>query len=246
MPLVGGLVLLAQILFAVHVVRTGRPYYWIYLIVFVPVLGMAVYAVCEFLPEMMNSRRSRSAAAGVVGVLDPGRALREAVRAVEMTPTAKNKATLAEQYLLAGRAGEAVALYRETLTGIHATDPGMMLGLARALHAEGDAAGTEQVLEELRAANPRYNSPEGHLLYARCLKEQNKTAAALKEYAALVNYYPGQEARVRYALLLETCDRQAEARRLYDEVIQAIDYGPRHQYREQREWYELAKRQRGA
>jgi hypothetical protein len=195
---------------------------------------------------MMSNRRSHRAAAGVVGVLDPGRGLRDATRLVEMTPTAKNKAGLAEQYMLAGRTAEAVALYRETLTGIHETDPGMMLGLARALHAQGDAAGTEHVLEALRAANPRYNSSEGHLLYARSLEEQGKSAAALEEYAALVNYFPGQEARVRYGMLLDKCDRQIEARRLYDEVIQAIEYGPRHQYREQREWYDLAKRHRGA
>ena len=42
MPVLGVLSLLAQIACAVHVVRTGRNYYWIYIVVFVPVVGMAV------------------------------------------------------------------------------------------------------------------------------------------------------------------------------------------------------------
>jgi hypothetical protein len=40
--------------------------------------------------------------------------------------------------------------------------------------------------------------------------------------------------------------RVAEARNLFEEIRKAIDYGPRYQYREQREWYQLAKRQLAA
>jgi hypothetical protein len=43
--------------------------------------------------------------------------------------------------------------------------------------------------------------------------------------------------------LLAQSGRKADARRLFEEVCQAIDYGPRHQRREQREWYDLARRQ---
>lgn len=234
MPAIGVLFLLAQIACAVHVVRTGRNYVWIYIVVFVPVVGMAAYLIAEILPDLMRSRPARQAAAGMANAINPGKHLREAMRRVEITPTAENKATLAEEYLIAGRPTESIALYREALTGIHATDPGMMLGLARALFARGDAAETQAVLERLREANPEYNSPEGHLLYARSLEEQGKSGAALKEYAALSVYYPGQEARCRYALLLQLSGRAEEARRVFEEVCQLIEYGPRHQRRAQR------------
>jgi hypothetical protein len=242
MPALGVLVLLAQIACAVHVVRSGRNYIWIYLVVFVPVVGMAAYFLAEILPELMHSRSARRAASGMGRAIDPGRGLRDALRRVQITPTTENKAALAEEYLLAEKPSDAVMLYREALTGIHATDPGMMLGLARALFAEGKAAEAQLVLEQLREANPNYNSPEGHLLYARSLEEQGKTDAALKEYAALVNYYPGQEARCRYAMLLQRVGRDDEARRIFEEVCQLIEYGPRHQRRAQRAWYDLAKR----
>jgi hypothetical protein len=242
MPAIGVLILLAQIACAVHVVRSGRNYIWIYLVVFVPVVGMAAYFLAEILPEFMGSRSARRTASGVGRAINPGRGLREAQRRVQITPTTENKAALAEEYLRAGKPAEAAALYREALSGIHATDPGMMLGLARALFAEGDATETQQVLEGLHAANPEYNSPEGHLLYARSLEAQGKTEAALKEYRALVVTYPGQEARCRYALLLRQSGRADEARSMFEEVCQLIDYGPRHQRRAQREWYDLARR----
>jgi hypothetical protein len=243
MPILGILLILAQITCAVHVVRTGRNYYWIYIVVFVPVVGMAAYFIAEMLPDLMNSRQARHAASGVARALDPGRTMRDALRDVAITPTAENKARLAAAHIAAGQVEPAIALYRDALTGVHATDPAMMLGLARALFTKGDVAETQAVLERLREANPDYNSAEGHLLYARSLELQGKTEPALREYRALVNYYPGQEARCRLGLLLEQNGRGAEARKLFEEVCQAIDYGPRHQRREQREWYDLARRQ---
>ena len=245
MPAFGVLILLAQIACAVHVVRTGRNQVWIYLVVFVPVVGMAAYFFAELLPELMHSRPAREAASGVEKAIDPGRRLREAIRRVQITPTTENKAVLAAEYLLAGRPAEAVALYREALTGIHAGDPGIMLGLARALFAAEKPAEAQIQLEALSKANPRYYSPEAHLLYARSLEEQGKVEAAIVEYKALVNSYPGQEARCRYGMLLQRSGRGDEARRVFDEVCQLIEYGPRHQRREQREWYEIAKRGAG-
>ena len=59
------------------------------------------------------------------------------------------------------------------------------------------------MLRQLREANPDYHSPDGHLLFARSLEDQDKIDQALQEFTALVNYYPGQEGRCRYALLLQ-------------------------------------------
>jgi hypothetical protein len=241
-PAIGVLLLLAQIACAVHVVRTGRNTIWIYLVVFVPAVGMAAYFFAEILPELMGGRTARRAASGVARAINPGKGLREAVQRVQITPTAENKAILAGEFLAAGKPTEAVALYREALTGIHETDPGTMLGLAHALFAEGNFADAQTVLEQLRAANPEYNSPEGHLLYARSIEEQGKIDDALREYKALAVYYPGQEARCRYALLLQRSGRADEARHIFEEVCQLIEYGPRHQRRAQREWYDIAKR----
>ncbi len=238
-----GLFLLGlQIVCAVHAGKTGRPFFWIYIILFVPMLGMLAYLAVEILPELVRGRAARRAASGVGRVLDPGRGLREAERRLAMTPTAGNKAAVAEGYLATGRAAEAIALFRETLEGVHATDPSLMLGLARAYFAEHRYGDVVDVLDALKAANPEYHSPEGHLIYARSLEEQGKTEAALHEYAALERYYPGQEARCRYALLLDKTGEHREAARLFREIVEAIELGPRHQRRDQREWYDIARR----
>jgi hypothetical protein len=238
---VGLLLLLAQIACAVHVVRTGRNYLWIFLIVFVPLIGIAVYLIVEVLPGLAGSRGARQAVSGFGRMLDPGRGLREAQRQVAISPTVQNKAVLAEEYLRAGQPQPAAALYREALSGIHATEPGLMLGLARAQFELGDSAGARLTLEGLRRANPDYASPEAQLLYARSLEEGGDLLDALREYERVAGSYPGQEARCRNAMLLEKLGRRDEARRLYEEIRQAVDYAPRQVYRAQRQWYDIAQ-----
>jgi hypothetical protein len=242
MPILGLAVFLAQIMCAVHVMKTGRPYYWIFIVMFAPMVGMLAYFIVELLPEFSGSYRARSAVAGVGRALDPGKAVRVAERNLAMTPTTENKAALADAYLGVGRVEEAAALYHDALTGVHANDPALMTGLARAEFACGNFAAVERVLDALREANPHFQSAECHLLYARSLDEQGKVEAALHEYQALSPYYPGQEARCRYAMLLEKAGDHRESQRLFKEICQSVEMSPRHARRLQREWYDIARR----
>jgi hypothetical protein len=86
MPALGLLILAAQVLCAIHVVRTGRPYWWLFLIVMVPAVGVIVYFVAELLPGLLGSRGARRAVSGAARVFDPGRGLRAAQRQVEISP----------------------------------------------------------------------------------------------------------------------------------------------------------------
>ena len=233
MPFLGVLFLVVQIACAVHAGRTGRPFFWIYLIVFLPMVGMLAYVVVELVPEMANSRTGRRAAAGVGKLIDPEKDYRAALRQVQISETVETK-----------RFAEAARLYREVLTGLHATDPGLLLGLARTEFGLGHYEEVQAVLEDLRADNPDYRSPDGHLLYARSLEAQGKSEAALYEYEALAAYYPGQEAKYRWAQLLKDTGKIDAANRLFAEIVQAYDILPRHARREQREWVELARRVR--
>jgi hypothetical protein len=120
-----------------------------------------------------------------------------------------------------------------------------MLGLAGAQFALADHAGACATLDRLRAAHPNLVCPHGHLLYARCKEQQGEVAQALIEYAALAEYYPGEEARCRLALLLQKTGRVAEARTQFEEVVRSVERASKLYYRTERDWYEVARRNLG-
>ena len=93
---IAGLLLVAQILCAVHAGRTGRPYYWISLILFMPMVGMIAYLLIEILPELAHSRAARAAGAGVIRKFNPERDYRAAWREVQIAGTIENRANLPE------------------------------------------------------------------------------------------------------------------------------------------------------
>jgi hypothetical protein len=231
-----GLHVLVALYFAVHAVRTGQGLYWLFVLFMFPLLGSVVYALAIWLPEVRHSRPARQLGRNVRQLLDPGRELREARQAVELTATAQNRLRLADALVQAGRPGEAVPHYQAALRGIHADDPHVQVRLATALLAAGDAAGARALLEALIAAQPEFKSPEGHLVYARSLAALGERDKASEEFEVLVGYYSGLEARARYAGLLVDWDRRDRAGGLIEESLKLAARMPKHPRELNKEW----------
>jgi len=73
-----------------------------------------------------------------------------------------------------------------------------------------------------------------------------RTAEALAEYAALSEYYPGAEARVRYALLLRQQGREDDARRILEKLLAQMRDASKFVRTAQAEWIETAEKALGA
>jgi hypothetical protein len=243
MPILVAASVVLQFVCLVHVFRTGRPYWWAWIILIGSFLGAAVYLVTQVLPDLRHDPSARRALRRVQKTIDPERERRELADRLELSPTVHNRLLLARERMQAGDPIAAEALYRECLTGLHATDPHLMLGLAQAQFLRGDFGATIATLDALIAANPGFRSTDGHLLYARALEALGNHARAIDEYAALVDNHPGEEARVRYARLLATLGRRADSAQQYRDVLRRIRLAPRHYGRAQREWMEEAKRE---
>ncbi|MEZ0471959.1 tetratricopeptide repeat protein [Luteimonas salinilitoris] len=237
--------ILLQVACAVHVVRTGRPMYWIFILLIGSYIAVAIYLLAEVLPDTRNSRGAHRVARRVHDRIDPERQKRHASRQLEMADTLDNRRRLAEQSFLSGDYQQAVELYGSSLNGLYKTDPDLMLGLAKAQFALGQPGESRKTLDELIAANPDFRSREGHLLYARAVEAEGDIEAAIHEYEALLPGSTGEEARIRYAMLLRTQGDAAKADALFGETLKRASISPEHYRREQREWIDIAKRQLG-
>ncbi len=240
MHLYGGALLILQIALAIHAGKTGRPIFWIFLIIFVPMIGMIAYVLVELAPEYLGGTRGRRAASALGQAIAPGRDYRRMKDEVEAAPTVQNMLALADECRALGRFGEAADLYRRCLVGVHADDTAILFGLAQALFGAGDAAGARETLERLNAI-PDYQSAEAHLLFARTLEALDDLAGARQEYEAVSRYYPGPEAACRHALLLQRLGERDQAAAIFAEVKRNLDRSPRHVRRRWSEWYALAR-----
>jgi hypothetical protein len=239
-----GIIMLAiQIAFAVHAIRRGYPLFWVFLIIFIPLIGCLLYIVMVLLPEALQSRTARQGSKAFLKAIDPGKELRKRREALEISDTISNRSALAQEYLKQGMWDDAVQLYERSLEGMYRTDPNLLLGLATAL-VEARAFGrARETLDTLFQANPEFDDPDARLLYARTLEELGDTEKALAEYAALLQAAPGAEAKCRYALLLKRVGRTSEAQALFGEILKDARGGSRHSNRLNKNWVDLAKRE---
>jgi hypothetical protein len=238
--------LLIQAALIIHCIRTGRNSLWIWAIALLPLAGPVAYIAVEILPGLFRNRTTRRAVAGMRKAIDPEQSLRRYEAEMRMSGDVASRQRYAEELTRHGRYAEAIAVYRQALTGLYASDPNLMLGLARAQFAGGAAAEARATLDALIARNPDFRSPDGHLLYARALEAEGNRDKALEEYAALVKYYAGAEAPLRYAQLLRNVGRMDDARRVLRELLEHARLAPRHYRKMQQEWLAGAERELAA
>ncbi len=237
------LIIAIQVALVVHVFKTGRNTYWVLAIAMLPLVGSIAYIIVEILPSLMGSRGARRAVANVHRTIDPGRDLRKAERQLRMTDSIDSRRKLSEHLLEAGRYDEAIEGFRGALVGLYEHDPTLMLGLARAQFGKGLASDARQTLDELIARNPEFKSPEGHLLYARAVDQEGDQQKALREYETLVKYFPGAEAKYRYAVLLKQLGQQQQARGMLEQLLGDAELASGFYRKLQKEWLEKARRE---
>ena len=71
MPLLFGLSILVQILLVIHIMKTGRNNYWIYLVIFAPLIGSVAYLIIELLPEFFATRTGRKLSRNLDSAINP-------------------------------------------------------------------------------------------------------------------------------------------------------------------------------
>jgi hypothetical protein len=241
MPVLAALTLALNVICIIHALRARQQYYWFMIILGLPGIGAGIYFFMEILPDLQHSRAARDAASDIGKVINPDREVHEATAALRLTDTAENRKRLAEALVAKQRYDEARTLYQTALTGAHADDPALLLGLARAQFGCEDYAGVCETLDRLREILPDLESADAHLLYARSREGLDDTEGALVEYGALSAYYPGEEARCRHALLLQRLGHVAKARAEFEAVITSVETAPKTYFRAQRDWYNVAK-----
>jgi hypothetical protein len=242
MPFIGlGIHFAIALFFAVHAVRTGRDMYWLLILFSFPLLGSIVYFFAIYAPHSRLERGLRQAGRKLEQAIDPGRALREAQNAFDLTPTAHNQMVLARALHDAGQYGQAIEQFDACLRGPFGKDPEIALGAAMARLAHGQVDDALMQLQGLRSRAPDFRPEQVGLLMARAYVATDRPTEAAAEFDAVIDRFDSVEARAEYVLWalkagqfdaarreLAVLDHRrkhmnAHTRSLYQELFRAVD-----------------------
>jgi hypothetical protein len=248
-------IFLVDIALAVHCIRNGHSVLWILAIGIVPFLGGMLglgplgilgvwfaYVIFAVVPDFAGSHGFRRFRGSLAQAADPGSAYREKKRQAELTGSVDAKRALAEESINRGFIAEAIALYESAMQGpLGGNDPALLKGLAHARLLAGEGAAAEDLFLKLKALDPAAIDADAELDYARSLALQGKNEAALRQYEMVAPRYPGEEARCRFALLLEEMGQRERAQALFREILASVKGAPSYYRSRQREWTRIAQ-----
>ncbi|MBI3150108.1 MAG: tetratricopeptide repeat protein [Betaproteobacteria bacterium] len=219
MPVLAAVIILIQFLFAYHVLKTGRPYWWVFIIFAAPIMGSLIYYFVEVFPNSSEHRKAHKTARKIAQALNPDADLKRRAEELEICGSVDNRIALAEECMRHQMYPEAIKLLESCLTGAFAADGNILLALARA-YVEGQHwEKAKSAVHKAQEAAPNQRPQDASLLEARILEGQGEHDAAISAYRKLIPSFVGLEARYRYGCLLSKIGHHSAATQVFDEVI---------------------------
>jgi hypothetical protein len=225
-----------QAICAIHSLRRGTQGRWIWMIVFLPVIGCLAYLYLEVLP----SRRISAPKLDITAVLNPSGKLKKLEDELKFTDTFSNKIKLADAYLETGHVDKAVALYESSLTGAFSENEHVLAKLIIAYSQQeryGDVINIAKKIYRL----PQFARSKSHMLYAVALEHSGEAASAENEFKLMKGRYAYFEQRYRYGQFLMRQGRDEDAYIIFSDIVDEVPHLSQMEKKSARLWSNKAK-----
>jgi hypothetical protein len=219
-----------------HCVKRGRQSSWIWLIVFLPLIGCLIYLYTE----VLTRRSVEQVQSGMTNVLNPGSRIRKLENNLKFSDTFNNRVALADAYLATGQTLKATELYESSLTGNFVGNEHVLSQLVIAyfqLKRYDEILPVAKKIQKL----PQFARSRAHILYAMALEATGHMEEAEAEFKLMKGKFSNFEARYQYGCFLVRAGLKEEARQLLTEMTGEFTHLSSMEKRDNRQWFSLAK-----
>jgi hypothetical protein len=226
-----------QIICVLHCLRSGTQQRWIWLIVFVPLIGSIAYFFTEILPR----RNMGDWQAGLGSLFfSPAARIRRLEENLHFADTFNNRVLLANAYMMEGRTEEAIELYSSSLTGAF-TENEYVIGRLISAYFKTGRYPELILLAKKIYRSPQFARSEAHLLYARALDITGDREGAENEFRKMKGRFADFEARYQYGLFLQRAGRDSEAQGILEDIVKEASHLSSRERRSNYVWIQKSK-----
>jgi hypothetical protein len=222
-----------QLAMIVHVLKTGRPYWWFWILVSAPVIGGIAYALIEVAPDLGGATGSMSWKPRAWRIRD----LREEL---EETDTVKLRLALASELLAGGDAEEACQTVEDCLTGVWRDDPHTLAAVARYRLEAGKVSEALEAIDKINTRADRLLAQQVAVLRGRALVQAGRHAEGQAALRAAMNVFMGEEARYWLAVSLMETGAVDDARDIWTDIRKRFRRANRGWRRSEKRWFVLS------
>lgn len=226
-----------QIGMMIHAFKTGRPFWWFWILLMAPVVGPLAYFFFEILPDLRRPDTS-----GFWQSLKPRSLhIRDLRMRMEEIDTFDSRMQLAEALLHNGDAAAAREIAEGGLTGVFQQDPSARAEVARYRLEAGDPAGALSLLETGPIEGDRLLEMRIRLLHGRALLGTGRHKEAAEVLQRSMADSSGECARFHYAKALIGLGQTSQAIEILESIRQKYRRGNRSWRKTERQWFKASK-----
>lgn len=231
-------VIILQLGCILHVVFTGRPYWWIGFLIVGPVVGALAYIVVEMRPwfERLDWRSSLWKLRGRKA------RMRICEAALAESPTVGHRISLAEELCSQGMLAQACDVLAAGLTGAFRDDPTLLLLLVDVHLKRGQISEAEQYLDRCREPFLHDQEKRVSLYRGRTLALQGRFSEAEPIFQSLVKTRRSEECRYYFAEALVRAGRMDQADEILADILRRYRGGTAVYRRLEHRWFVAARR----
>ena len=162
-----GIHVVIAVFFAIHALKTGRPFFWLWILFVFPFLGSIVYFVAEYLPQSRLPHQANRLGQRALFIFQPNKLLNVAKEKYEHVPSVENAVNYSEILIAKNRAKEAIVILEQKLNGFVENDPAFLEQLAMAYLQDEQVTKVFNITAQIKTINADYK-PE-HIALMRAL-----------------------------------------------------------------------------
>lgn len=234
------IIILLQIYCVYHIITQKNDWWWIPLVIFLPLLGCLFYVYKKIINQPKVAQVYNPNKPDIASIFNPGGKLKELEKKVEFSNTFVNKVALGDAYLVEKMYDEAIAIFESTRQGVHADDPHVNHQLINAYFHKKDY---KEVIEiaQLASKHKSFNKANAKVLYALALESTGDIDKADSILQSINGQYGDLEPRILYAKFLIRQNREIDAQDIYNEIIEEAKHMSSFEMKNKRQWVDEAR-----
>ena len=219
-----------------HCYTNRNNYYWIFAIIFLPLAGCLLYLFMN----VIRKGDVEKAQENIVQSLNPTKKIRDLEKRLGFSETFDNRVALADAYMENNMFDKAIEHYKASLKDMFENDYYVLSRLQEANYQLSDIDKSLEIAERIKD-NQAFLKSKANLLYAFALEKKNEMEASEKQFRlfdAPYNYYAQ---RLELARFLVRRGKLADAKAIYQGILDESENMSRQSYRANRVSIKLAK-----
>jgi len=196
-----------------HLIKNRNHYYWIFLIIFIPLIGSIIYIITQ----VYSKQDVEKVQSDLTSIINPTKKVKDLEKQLKFSETFQNKVNLADALVEIGDFANAVTHYENSLEGTFKNDFYVIQNL---IVCYSKLENFEQVIafaEKIKEHN-EFKKSHTQFLYGLAFEEVEKFDEAETQLKQIDIRYSNYNERLVFAKFLIRRGKTSEAKEVLDEI----------------------------